>query len=201
MVAGIEVGLPLLLLIAGIGLAIAEAAAPGAHLIVLGVALTVAGLVGLLVPPLGTPIALAVLVLVTGAIALYGYREFDLYGGKGEARTTDSASLEGRTGRVVERVTETEGRVKLDGAGFNPFYAARSVAGTIPEGEEVVVVDPGGGNVVTVESLSGPADDIDRELARTETTDAGSDDDPVADPESESRQMETDPERDPRGNA
>lgn len=167
MVFGTGMELPLLLLITGIALAIAEAAAPGAHLIVLGVALTVAGLVGLLVPPLGTPLALAVLVLVVGAIALYGYREFDIYGGKGEARTADSASLTGRTGRVVERVTETEGRVKLAGGGFNPHYAARSVAGQIPEGEEVVVVDPGGGNVVTVESLSGPADDIDRELDRS----------------------------------
>lgn len=169
MALGTGIELPLLLLIAGIGLAIAEAAAPGAHLIVLGVALTAAGLIGLLFPPLGTPLALAALVLVTGAIALYGYRELDIYGGKGRARTADSASLTGRTGRVVERVTETDGRVKLDGGGFNPNYAARSVAGEIPEGEEVVVVDPGGGNVVTVESLSGPADDIDRELESRST--------------------------------
>ena len=169
MVIGTGLELPLLLLIAGIALAIAEAAAPGAHLIVLGVALTAAGLIGLVFPPLGTPLALAFLVLVAGAIALYGYRELDFYGGKGEARTADSASLTGRTGRVVERVTETEGRVKLAGGGFNPYFAARSVAGEIPEGEEIVVVDPGGGNVVTVESLSDPADDIDRELDRAGT--------------------------------
>jgi hypothetical protein len=56
--------------------------------------------------------------------------------------------------------------VKLDSGGFNPFYSARSVDGEIPEGAEVIVVDPGGGNVVTVESLDGGFDDIDRELAR-----------------------------------
>jgi len=48
--------------------------------------------------------------------------------------------------------------------------------GTIEEGEEVMVVDPGGGNVVTVESMAYVEDDIDRELAadraRKETAEA-----------------------------
>lgn len=157
--------LPLLLLIAGIGLAIAEALAPGAHFIVLGVALFVAGLVGLLVPFLAGPLALAAMVLVTGAIALYAYRELDIYGGKGQTSMSDSESLKGKTGRTVERVTETDGRIKLNEGGFNPYYAARTIDGEIPEGTEVMVVDPGGGNVVTVEPLSVIEDDIDRELA------------------------------------
>ncbi|MGQ4555803.1 NfeD family protein [Halobellus sp. GM3] len=158
--------LPLLLVAAGLGISVLEAFAPGAHFIVLGVALLAAGLVGLVLGPLASPVLLGVLVLAFGGLALYGYREFDVYGGKGSGRTSDSQSLRGRTGHVTERVTPTEGEVKLDEGGFNPYYAARSVDGEIPEGSEVVVVDPGGGNVVTVESLSAAYDDIDRELAR-----------------------------------
>lgn len=159
--------LPYLLVVAGVGVSLAEALAPGAHLVVLGVALLAAGLVGLLLGPTAGPVVLGVLVLVFGALALYGYRELDLYGGKGSGKTSDSSALRGRTARVTERVTPTEGEVKLsEGGGFNPYYAARSVDGEIPAGSEVIVVDPGGGNVVTVESLDGGLDDIDRELAR-----------------------------------
>ncbi len=156
--------LPLVLVAAGLGLSVLEALAPGAHFVVLGVALLAAGIVGLVLGPLASPILLSVLVLVFGALALYGYRELDIYGGKGSGQTSDSDSLRGRTGRVTERVTPTEGEVKLDEGGFNPRYSARSVDGEIPEGTEVIVVDPGGGNVVTVESMSGGYDDIDRKL-------------------------------------
>ena len=166
MASAFGVPLPLLLVIAGIGLAIAEALAPGAHFIVLGVALLAAGLVGLALPILAGPLALAVLVLLFGGISLYAYRELDLYGGGATARTTDSDSLRGRTGRVTERVTEDAGQVKLEGGGFNPYYSARTIGDEIPEGTEVMVVDPGGGNVLTVESLDLVEDDIDRELAR-----------------------------------
>ena len=62
-------------------------------------------------------------------------------------------------------MTPTGGEVKLAGGGFSPHYSARSMEGTIDEGEEVMVVDPGGGNVVTVESMGYVEDDIDRELA------------------------------------
>ncbi|WP_128477591.1 NfeD family protein [Halorussus pelagicus] len=158
--------LPLLLLVAGIGLAIAEALIPGAHFVVLGVALVLAGLVGLLLGPAASPLLLAVLVLGFGAASLYAYRELDLYGGKGVARTRDSDSLKGETGRVTERVTTQEGQIKLDKGGFNPHYAARTVRGEIPEGTEVMVVDPGGGNVVKVEALETIEDSIDRELAK-----------------------------------
>lgn len=159
--------LPLLLIVAGIGLSLAEALAPGAHFVVLGVALLAAGLVGLLLGPFAGPIVLALLVFLFGALALYGYREFDIYGGKGTGQTSDSDSLKGKTGRVTERVTETEGQIKLDSGGFNPYYAARSMHGEIPEGTEVMVVDPGGGNVVTVETLDLVVEDeIDRELRR-----------------------------------
>lgn len=170
MASAFGVSLPLLLVIAGIGLAIAEALAPGAHFIVLGVALILAGLVGLVlgsaIPLLAGPIVLALLVLAFGGGALFAYRELDIYGGKGQGRTKDSASLKGRVGRVTARITKTGGEVKLEGGGFNPYYSARSIDGEIPEGDEVIVVDPGGGNVLTVESLGSIEDEIDRELAR-----------------------------------
>lgn len=169
-VPGLGISLSLLLLLAGAGLVVAEALAPGAHFIVVGVALLAAGLVGTL---LGGVFAgpllvfmLAATVLVVGAATLYGYRQFDIYGGKGGPQTSDSDSLRGQTGRVTERVTETGGEVKLDDGGFNPYYRARTIDGSIEPGEEVIVLDPGGGNVITVESVSGFEDDIDRELAR-----------------------------------
>jgi len=168
--------LPMLLVLAGLGLSVAEAFAPGAHFVVLGVALLAAGLVGLLLPALAGPIVLGVLVFLFGGLALYGYREFDLYGGKEAGRTSDSDSLKGKTGRVTERVTTSAGEIKLDNGGFNPYYAARAIDGEIDEGTEVIVVDPGGGNVVTVTSLEGD-DEIDRELARNraQTTPEGAD--------------------------
>lgn len=164
--------IPVLVLLAGTGLMVAEALAPGAHFFVIGVALLVAGLVGIalggVVGPLLTILAMTVAVLVTGGAALYGYRQLDVFsGGFGTGQTSDSDALRGKVGRVTERVTTTSGEVKLEEGGFNPYYRARTVDGEIAEGEEVMVVDPGGGNVVTVESMSGLGhDEIDRELAR-----------------------------------
>ncbi|WP_248897703.1 NfeD family protein [Haloplanus halobius] len=164
--SGVELGpetLPLLLVLAGIGLSIAEAMAPGAHFAVLGVALLGAGIVGLV---LGAgPLVLAALVLAFGGLALVGYRRFDLYGDSGAGQTSNSSSLRGRTGRVTERVTTQSGTVKLDRGGFDPNFAARSMDGDIPVGTEVIVVDPGGGNVLTVAPLDDIEDDIDAELA------------------------------------
>jgi membrane protein implicated in regulation of membrane protease activity len=170
MVSAIGSSPALWLVIGGILLIIAEGIAPGAHFIVLGVALLGAGIVGITIgtifPPIAGPIALAILVLLFGAVALFGYRELDLYGEKGTAQTATSDSLTGRTGRVTEEVTETAGEVKINNGGFNPYYSARTSDGTIPEGTEVIVIDPGGGNVVTVETLEMIEDDIDRELAK-----------------------------------
>ncbi|PSP86797.1 protease [Halobacteriales archaeon QH_8_68_33] len=132
--------LPLFLLFAGAGLTIAEAFAPGAHFIVLGVALLVAGLVGLVLPSsmgLIAPAILAAVVLGAGAATFYVYRQFDFYGGKGGEQTSDSDSLRGATGRIAE-------------------------------GTEVMVMDPGGGNVVEVAPVEG-FDEIERELERGRT--------------------------------
>ena len=162
--------LPLLLLTAGLLLSMAEALAPGANFIVVGIALIGAGLGGLLLTTLGVAgaglvLVMALLTLLFGAAAFYGYHEFDLYGGKGQQQTSDSDALKGKTGTVTEAVTTAGGEVKLSGGGFNPYYSARSMEGTIEEGEEVMVVDQGGGNVVTVESMGYVEDDIDKQLA------------------------------------
>ncbi|ELZ25989.1 NfeD family protein [Natrinema limicola] len=167
MVESLVGNIPLLLLVVGLVLMVLEAISPGAHLIVIGIALVGAGLVGMVFPPAASPFILAALTLVIGLAAAYVYREFDFYGGKGTARTTDSDSLAGRTGYVTETVTARDGEVKLDGGGFAPYYSARTTDGTIAEGKEVIVLDPGGGNVLTVESLEALGEDeIDRALAR-----------------------------------
>lgn len=156
-VLGLE--LALVVLIVGLFLIGLEAIAPGANFIVLGVAMFAAGAVGLAVPALGTPLALAGLTLIFGAITLWLYQELDLYGGKGRDQTSDSRSLMGRRGYVTKRVTQTSGEIKLEGGGFNPNYKCRTPEGEIPEGDRAVVVDPGGGNVLTVE----PVDDESEE--------------------------------------
>jgi membrane protein implicated in regulation of membrane protease activity len=165
----VGLSLPVLLLLAGAGLMVAEALAPGAHFIVIGIALLVAGIVGIVltsvVGAFAALVGMTLAVLIAGGLSLYGYRELDIYSGNGAGKTSDSSALRGKTGRVTERVSTSEGEVKLEGGGFNPYYQARTLTGEIPEGEEVMVLDPGGGNVITVEALSAIEDDIDRELA------------------------------------
>ncbi|MFC7116090.1 NfeD family protein [Natronoarchaeum sp. GCM10025703] len=168
---------PTLLVIAGIILLMMEAMAPGANFIVLGVALLVAGLLGLAVGSVlgGTvsTLVLAGMVLITGAATLFVYREFDLYGGTEAGQTSNSDSLTGQTGYVTERVTKTDGQIKLEDGGFNPYFQARSMDQEIEEGAEVIVVDPGGGNVLTVDSFEHlDEDEIDRALARDRDVDS-----------------------------
>ncbi|WP_256296829.1 NfeD family protein [Haloarchaeobius salinus] len=158
--------LPFLLFLAGTGLMILEALAPGAHFIVIGIALFVAGLIGMLFSPLGTAPAMAIMVLGIGLATLWVYREFDFYGGKGTGKTSSSDDLHGARATVTQAVTATEGQVRvIEGGGFNPNYSARTEFGEIPEGTEVIVTDPGGGNVLNV-APTDREDDIDRELRR-----------------------------------
>ncbi|ELY59033.1 NfeD family protein [Natronolimnohabitans innermongolicus] len=177
--------MPLALLVVGLILMGLEALSPGAHLIVVGVALVGAGLIGVLFPTALSPFILAGLTLVIGLAAAYVYNEFDFYGGKGTAQTSDSSSLSGTTGYATETITTRDGQVKLDEGGFAPYYSARTASGTIEEGEEIIVLDPGGGNVLTVESLGAIGEDeIDRALAQ------GVDSDET----SQNEESETDPE-------
>ena len=159
--------LPLIVFVVGVALTLAEALVPGAHFIVLGGALLVAGLLGIaLGGPLAAPLGLAITTLLVGAVSFYLYRELGIYKGGGVAKTSDSDSLKGSTGKVTERVTQDSGEVKLQSGGFNPYYRARTMEGTVEEGKEVIVLDPGGGNVVTVAPMNEDEDEIDRALAR-----------------------------------
>ncbi|ERG99406.1 MAG: membrane protein implicated in regulation of membrane protease activity [Haloquadratum sp. J07HQX50] len=160
--------LSLLLMAAGLGLSILEAFAPGAHFIVVGISLLGAGLFGFGFG-IASPLILGAMVLLFGVIALVGYHEVNLYGGESVEQTRDSDSLRGRTGEVTEQVTESSGEVKIENGGLNPYYRARTIDGEIAEGSEVIIVDPGGGNVVTVESTTGGIDEIDRALGRYQT--------------------------------
>lgn len=159
--------LSFLLVVLGVSLCVLEAFAPGAHFIVIGVALLAAGLIGLAFPPLATPIVLGALVLGVGGLALYLYRTYDFYQGTDRGTTRDAMDLLGAEAKVIETVTPDGGRVKLtDRGGFDPTYSARSIDGTIETGTRVVVVDPRGGNVLRV-AAADQADDIDRALAAT----------------------------------
>ena len=73
--------------------------------------------------------------------------------------------MRGHPGRVTERVTSNGEQIKLEWGGFNPYYTARSIDGTIEEGKEVMMVDPDGGSV---RSCGVSEDEIDRALRRTE---------------------------------
>ena len=157
--------LPVLLVLAGLIVSIMEALAPGANFIVVGVALLAAGLLGLALGPVAGPFVLGLAVLVFGAIALYIYRDLGMYEANEQSQTSDSSDLKGQFGTVTERVSTSDGEVKVEDGGFNPYFSARAMDGEIAEGTEVMVVDPGGGNVLTVAPVQGD-DPIDRELAR-----------------------------------
>ena len=109
--------LSFILFAAGVVLTIMEAFAPGAHFIVLGVALLTAGLIGLLFPPAATPLILGIIILASGAGSYYLYRRFNFYGGSERGRTKSSADLAGARGFVTERATPRSGRVTPGRAG------------------------------------------------------------------------------------
>jgi membrane protein implicated in regulation of membrane protease activity len=199
------VGLPLLLVLAGAALMLAEAVIPGAQFVVVGVALFLAGLVGVVLGgAFSSVIALGLMTVAFGAFAYFAFREMDLYNGPDRGQTTDSDDLSGTTAVVTERITSRGGVVRLlEGGGFDPNYRARSEHGDIEEGEEVIVTDPGGGNVLTVSSLNTIEEDsIDRELARERARPSDDDDDDddgidetVSDRTDETSATETETER------
>lgn len=185
MVSLLGESLTTILLVAGLVLTVLEGFAPGAHFIVIGVALLAAGLVGLTVPAAANPLVLGLVVLFAGAGSFYLYRHFEFYKGSDRGKTEGSAELVGERGYVKERVTSRSGRVKLESGGFDPTYEARCREGDISEGAEIIVMDPGGGNVLTVEAVA-QRDDIDRELERGTVDAAAERQSETAEPETES---------------
>lgn len=140
----------LVMLIAGAAFMIFEAIAPGADLIVVGIALFLTGLVGWLIPGATLP----VLLLVFIAVAVTSYYLYDelvsFESGEGD-QTSGSDDLEYNEGTAVEDITPESGRVNLDeGAGMSTKFQARCPHGRIEEGTRVIVTDAGGGSILEV---------------------------------------------------
>lgn len=161
--------LPLIFAVAGLALVVAEAAIPGAQFIVIGIALLVAGLIGLLIPGAGSPLALALLVGVAGAATYFMFKQMGYGGGTASAagQTRDSRSLNGQQGHVIKEIRpNSTGRVRLDGQA-STFTARPEVDEVLKPGTKIVVTDPGGGSILTVMGLDDEMDSIDAELQRS----------------------------------
>lgn len=127
------------------------------NLVIVGLVVSIAGLIGVLVEPTSTLLVLAALVPVVGFLLFYLYRHVQFPRSEAPDQTSSAHTLIGQPGRVTEEVTPRGGEVELLRSGFDPRHRSRSRTGSIPVGERVIVVDPGGGNVLTV----APADEVD----------------------------------------
>lgn len=136
-------------LVAGAVLMILEALAPGANFIVVGVTLLLTGLSALLIPGITLPVLLLIFILIGGS-TLYFYNNVSIYE-ENVDKTSDSKDLEYTEGVVINKVTTTEGRVKLDqGSGMSRKFQARCPQGSIEEGTRIIVTDSGGGSILEV---------------------------------------------------
>ena len=151
--------LPYVLLLGGVLIVLFESIVPGAYFAPMGSTLLLGGITGVFaisfgISSIGTVVLMIAAILSTGLLSAYTYRSIDLFTDAGEVdRTRDASSLQGVTGVVIEPVTPTDGRITLHTTGFTTEFPARSIDSRIDEGDEVIVVDPGGGNVLTVEPL------------------------------------------------
>lgn len=142
-----------LMLIVGSILMIAEAIIPGAEFIVVGVTLFLTGLIAWILPTVTIPLLL-VISLAIGILSLYTYRNLSIYGEE-IGKTTGSSEIEYKEGVCLEKITETEGKVKIDDSTvMNPRFQARTPSGEIEEGEKIIVTDAGGGSVLEVVPVS-----------------------------------------------
>lgn len=127
------------------------------NLVIVGIVVSLAGLIGVVVEPESTLLVLAALVPVVGFLLFYLYRHVQYPRSEAPEQTSSARSLVGQAGDVTEEVTPRGGEVELLRGGFTPTHRARSRSGTIAPGERVIVIEPGGGNVLTV----APADEVD----------------------------------------
>lgn len=130
-------------------LMIAEAIIPGASFIVVGVTLFITGIIAAIFP-IPSLIWLLPIIIVIGSISIYTYKNLEIYEHEKD-RTTDSDDLKFKEGYVINKVTETSGRVKLKNtSSMNNVFQARCRSGEISEGTEIMVTDSGGGSVLEV---------------------------------------------------
>lgn len=120
------------------------------NLVVVGIVVTIAGVIGMVLGPYSTPLVVGSLIPIVGFLIYYIYRFVEFPGTERPEQTSSAASLHGAKGRITERTTERAGEIKLDGGGFDPHYRCRTKQGTLEVGERAVVIDPGGGNVLTI---------------------------------------------------
>lgn len=120
------------------------------NLVIVGLVVSIAGLIGVVVEPESTLLVLAALIPVVGFLLFVLYRYVEFPRSSAPEQTSSARSLVGRTGRITEEATPRGGEITLYHGGFDPRYQCRTREGTIPEGEAAVVVSPGGGNVLTV---------------------------------------------------
>lgn len=135
------------------------------NMVVVGIAVSLVGVIGMALGPYSTPIVLGALVPVVGFVLFYLYRFVEFPRSTAPKQTTNVDHLRGRVGRVTEAVTPHGGEIVLRGGGFDPHFRCRTREGTIPEGDHAVVVDPGGGNVLVV-APEGTVDEDDLESPR-----------------------------------
>lgn len=120
------------------------------NLVIVGLVVSIAGAIGILVEPGSTLVVLAAMIPVVGFLLFYLYRHVQYPTSESPDQTSSAASLVGKRGRVTERVTAREGEIELFRAGFDPHYRCRTEGEPIEVGEAAIVVSPGGGNVLTV---------------------------------------------------
>lgn len=136
------------MMLVGAFLMIAESFSPGAHFIVVGISLLMAGIAGAIVPVYQIFFIFTVFI-ATSLITFVIYRRYSLYGNvQQQATTSDSDDLVSKRGVVTEKVTKTNGHIKLTGGGST--YSARSPSGNISVGTDIIIYDSGGGNIMKV---------------------------------------------------
>lgn len=120
------------------------------NLVIVGIAISITGIVGMFLGPYSTPVVLGAMIPIVGFLLYYLYRHVEFSSTERPEQTSNAQTLRGTTGRVTTAVTPRDGEVDLDRPGFHGRYRARSTEGRLEKGTRVVVVDPGGGNVLTV---------------------------------------------------
>lgn len=124
---------------------------PVDEIVVGGMGLTLAGIIATIIPFLNNPLAVANMTVAFTILSYYLYEKSNIKAGGVNENTSDSGDLIGKTGTVVETIPASgTGTVKLDSGGFSRYTAKAEANVRIEEGENVRVMDPGGGNIVSV---------------------------------------------------
>lgn len=160
--------LPLIFVIAGLSLIIAEAVIPGSQFIVLGTALLLSGVLGFFEPSMGgslLSLSLAVILFGIGAYLVFRTIGYGRAPASPVKETTDTPTIEGMDGRVITRVTpDKNGQVRIDGHPYT-FSARPATHEEISPGARIIVTNRSVGRTLTVAEL----DDEDTSIANKVT--------------------------------